>query len=74
MTDHDYVVFRAYPDAPPGWMPPDLEGQWVDRARVEITLSDDDRVTGAMAIAEPTGEFEFRDDSVCAEIWEVRPA
>lgn len=72
--DPDYIVLRAYPAAPPGWMPADLEGRWYDRATVGSAL--DEKSTAEFpAVAVPTGRFEAREENgAVAEVWEVRPA
>lgn len=90
MTKHagaDYVVLRAHPDLPPGFLPPELEGRWYDLQRVPFLPSD--RAAGEAppppalggpvasygppAVAVPTGRFEVRDDGAVAEVWEVCP-
>jgi hypothetical protein len=71
-AEPDYIVLRAYPEAPPGWMPRDLEGRWYDRAEFVTSL---EPPRGYPAKAVPTGRFEVREyDGKVAEIWEVRPA
>ncbi len=71
MADPDYIVLRAYPDAPPGWMPRGLEGRWYDRAQFTEGLFPD---SGYQAVAVAAGRFEVRDyDGAVAEVFEVRP-
>lgn len=74
MTDHpDYVVLRAMPGLPAGYMPPDLEGKWLDRRDARITYDDPTPGPGS-ARAWPTGRLETRDDDgAVAEVWEVGP-
>ncbi len=71
MPEPDYIVFRAYPGAPPGWLPSCWDGQWMDRSKMPgLPPPGESR---PQAVAVPTGEFEVRDDLAVAEVWEVRP-
>lgn len=64
----DYVVIRAHPDLPPGFLPPQLDGRWYDRRDLPVRFG-----LGA-AVAVPAGRFEVRDhDGAVAEVYEVRP-
>lgn len=67
MTDPDYVVVRASPDLPDGFIPPDLDGKWFDRATLPVSFAQ------GTAVAVPSGRFEVRDDGAVAEVWELRP-
>lgn len=69
-----YIVLRAWPDAPTGWMPEHLEGRWIEFGAINrAPVSAADRFEGAGAVAHPTGHFEYRADGKRAEVWEVRP-
>jgi hypothetical protein len=65
-----YIVLRAAPGMPLGWMSDQFDGMWYDR--------DKDRSyhpqTGAAAVGRPTGRYERRDDGYLAEVYEVGPA
>lgn len=75
----DYVVLRAGPDLPEGWMPDHLEGRWYDRNKVPFGAPNPDApdappgASKTTAVAEPTGLLEVRDDGAVAEVWHVRP-
>ena len=70
--DPDYIVLRAWPQAPPGWLPPGMDGCWFDRSAwpaggaYAFSLP-------VHAIVQPAGRFEFR-NGACAEVWEVSPS
>ena len=67
----DYVVIRASPDLPPGFLPERLDGMWFDRSTLPSRPEDVDLPGG---VAVPSGRFEVRDyDGAVAEVWEVRP-
>jgi hypothetical protein len=72
-AEPDLIVLRAYPGAPPGFMPPGYEGRWFDRASMPVHRVAAVAATGTAA-ARPTGRFEVRDDGAVAEVWEVHPA
>lgn len=71
----DYVVLRGAPDLPSGFMPPDLDGKWFDRAdfwpRPVATAGMADP-SGPQAVAVPTGRFEVREDGALAEVFEFQ--
>lgn len=67
VTEPDYVVVRPAPDLPAGFLPPDMDGKWYDRA----TLPDGAAMGTAVAVA--SGRFEYREDGAVAEVFEVRP-
>ena len=75
MTEPDYIVLRASPDVPPGWMPRGLDGRWYDRAQFVEGLERPADLPRWHATAVPTGRFEVRDhDGAVAEVWEARQA
>lgn len=69
MAEADYVVLRAHPDLPAGFLPERMEGLWLDKSLVPFSIGH----SGSVAVAVPIGEFEYRDDGAVAEIYEVRP-
>lgn len=64
-----YIVVRAHPDLPEGFLPPDMEGRWYDRDSIPEGV--DWSMGGAVAVA--TDRFERRDDGATARVYEVRP-
>ena len=81
MTDQPaFVVLRAAPGVPPGWMPADLEGRWYYRTSFPVQswppppqLGDDAYQPG-YAVIIPTTRVEHRDsDGAAAQVWEVHP-
>lgn len=70
MSAEDYIVVRPAPDLPPSFLPPGLDGKWVDRTMLPEDASPY-RWGDAVAVA--TGRFEARDDGAVAEVFEVRP-
>lgn len=78
MSEPDYVVFRASIDAPEGFLPPGMDGRWVDRSELppppppDWVPPTDGSYSEATAV--PTRRFEVREyDGAVAEVWEVRP-
>lgn len=76
-SEPDYIVVRAHPDLPAGFLPEKIEGLWLDMSGLP---KDDEPIPvrgryriGSEAVAIPTGRFEQRDDGAVAEIYEVRP-
>jgi hypothetical protein len=71
----DCAVIRQSPDLPAGFLPPELDGLWLDIAELPthplLSLSTGERFPGAVAI--PTGRVEVRDDGAIAEVWELQP-
>jgi len=63
-----YIVFRAAPGLPHGFMPPHLDGQWIDRPADSAYSS-----SPGTARAIPTGRYERREDGLLAEVYEVQP-
>ena len=61
-----YIVLRAAPDMPPGFLREDMDGRWYDLATMKRGTSE----TGVSA--RPTDRYEEREDGVRAQIWEVR--
>lgn len=74
--DPDYIVLRPGPGLPDGFLPPDLDGRWIDRCTVlssRPTLPPHLRDAGSEAVAVPTGRFEVREyDGAVAEVWEFQ--
>lgn len=70
--DADFIVIRAAADLPPGFLPPDQDGLWLDRSTLQS--GPPPGVVMSEAVAVPTGRFEVREyDGAVAEVWEVRP-
>lgn len=65
----DYIVIRAAADLPAGFLPPEMEGKWFDRAELRAEKWDGP----AEAVAVPATRFETREDGKVAEVYEVRP-
>jgi hypothetical protein len=66
MTDH--IVLRHGPDIPHEHWAQHLEGVWLDvdnRGRVAA-------IRTPAAVAEPTLQFEYRDDGAVAQVYEIR--
>lgn len=77
MTDErlpDHVVLRHGPDIPEEYWAHHLEGRWYDIGSVPIgrARSGDVPPEVGMAVAEPSGRLEVRDDGAVAEVWEIR--
>ena len=75
LPEPDHIVLRAGPGLPDGFMPPDMDGRWYDRASFPIRGSAEQphlRQAGSPAVAVPTGRFEIRDDGAVAEVWEFQ--
>lgn len=71
----DYVVLRHGLDIPDEYRAEHLEGRWYDVGTVPTGRARGDVPPEVgMAIAEPTGRFECRDDGAVAEVWELRLA
>ena len=70
MSEPDYIVVRAAPDLPPGFLPRGLDGKWFDRATLPEQYGP---YQWGDAVAAATGRFETRDDGAVAEVFEVRP-
>lgn len=65
-----YIVIRAHPDLPDGFLPPDLDGKWFDADK----LPPASRFAVGTAVAVATDRFERRDpDGATARVYEVRP-
>ena len=76
-TEPDYIVVRAAPGLPEGFVPAHLEGRWYDRSQIPlgaVNVGAFEAAGGTVgtAIAEPSGRFEVRDDGAVAEVWEIR--
>jgi hypothetical protein len=75
----DFIVLRAAADLPPGFMPEELDGRWMDRSQIPVRgprrgpLPPHLREAGPGAVAVPTGRFEVRGyDGAVAEVWEFQ--
>jgi hypothetical protein len=66
----DYVVLRHGPDVPDEYRAEHLEGRWYDLAHAPVGPAGFG--PHALAVAEPAGRFEVRDDGAVAEVWEIR--
>ncbi|MGH3372382.1 MAG: hypothetical protein ACRDPR_20535 [Nocardioidaceae bacterium] len=78
MDEADYIVIRPGAGLPPGFLPPDQNGLWLDRSTIQPGPAPGSEVAPGVvmseAVAVPTGRFEVRqDDGAVAEVWEVRP-
>ena len=74
LTDRPpFIVWRAAPGVPPGWMPAGMEGRWDYRPEPPHPLMQR-HDENAHAIALRTSRIEHRDsDGASAEVWEVHP-
>jgi hypothetical protein len=70
----NYIVIRPAPGLPDGFMPPDLDGKWIDLDTVPVRFPrNPEGVTVTENVPVPTGRFEVRDhDGAVAEVYEVR--
>lgn len=69
-----YIVLRAHPGAPDGWMPSHLEGRWENKpAALELLSTLDYEDWDWTARGVPTGRYEQRFDGVIAEVYELWP-
>lgn len=68
-----FVVWRAAPGLPPGFMPRDMEGRWDYRPRQDggVLARPGDPPPRAVGIR--TSRIEHREDGASAEVWEVHP-
>lgn len=76
MADHAarFAVIRPAPDLPAGFLPPDLNGRWIEIPEWAADIPDDwPLAPGAAAVAVRTDRFERRDDGATARVFEVRP-
>lgn len=75
--EHDYVVVRAHPDLPAGFLPEDLDGRWLDLSALPLPPppqgEPDPWADVPPGVAVPTGRFEVREDGAVTEVWEARP-
>ena len=65
----DYVVLRHSHDMPLEYWADRYEGYWYNLDSMPRIIA---RLEPALAVAEPTGRLEFRDDGAAAEVWEIR--
>ena len=70
MSEPDYIVVRAAPDLPPGFLSPGMDGKWFDRSMIPEGVG---TYGWRDSVAIATGRFEVRDDGAVAEVFEVRP-
>lgn len=66
-----YIVVRAHPDLPAGFLPPEQEGRWYGEELLPVI--DGEFSWGGGAVAVRTDRFERRDDGMTARVYEVRP-
>lgn len=66
MSDADYVVLRHGPDVPREYWADEIEGRLYDLGEMRPGFSI------GLAVAEPAGRFESREDGAVAEVWEIR--
>lgn len=69
MTEPDYIVLRHGLDVPDEYRAEHMEGRWYD---TEVVPTLPLGKIPALAVAEPTGRFETRDDGAVAEVYEIR--
>lgn len=69
-TVGDLIVLRHGPDIPEEYWARNLEGNWYDRG--VFPPGKYPQAVAPLAVAEPTGRFELRDDGAVAEVWEIR--
>jgi len=71
----NWVVIRPGPDLPAGFMPAQLDGQWLDLNKVPLAPFQklvDMATPPGIGVARPTGPFETPDsDGAVAEVWEI---
>lgn len=67
---NDHIVLRHGPDVPDEYRAEHLEGRWYDLGTVRVGLQG--ITPNSLAVAEPTGRFEMRDDGAVAEVYEIR--
>ena len=68
-----YIVLRAAPGMPPGWMPDRLDGMWYERSRLVGSYGSLHDIASGSAKGRATGRYECRDDGYLAEVYEVGP-
>lgn len=71
-----YLVVRAHPDLPDGFLPPDWEGRWIERSRIPMGPSVDRPLAPGegRGVATAIDRYEIRDDDgAVAQVYEVRP-
>lgn len=69
-----FVVYRPAPDAPPGFLPEDMNGRWDFRATAEPGMLRHHNNKGK-ALGRTTGRFEMRKtDGDLAEVVELGPS
>lgn len=78
MSEPDYVVIRPAPGLPEGFVSPQMDGRWFNRADMPVGPSAGTQLPKGVfmtqAVAVPTGRFEVRDyDGAVAEVREVQP-
>jgi hypothetical protein len=69
----DYIVLRHGPDVPDEYRVERYEGRWLDRQGSVFRIAKIGE-PGPVAIAEPSGRFEYRGGGAVAEVWEIRLA
>lgn len=66
-----WIVLRPAEDLPEDFLPPRMDGEWIERSGIyrgpEIRLAG----TTATATARPCGRIELREDGAVAEVYEV---
>jgi hypothetical protein len=81
LDEPDYIVMRPGFGLPEGFMPPDMDGRWYDRATFPMAPAREEdeppppphlKPAGPPAVAVPTGRFEVRTDGAVAEVWELQ--
>lgn len=71
-----YLVVRAHPELPDGFLPPDWEGRWIERRDVPFGPSADRPLApgGGRGVAVAIDRYEMREsDGAVAQVYEVRP-
>jgi hypothetical protein len=66
-----YAVLRPGPGLPAGFLPPRLDGLWMDLDQVQ-DMAVPVPGTTSLAVAVATGRFERRDDGATARVYEFR--
>jgi hypothetical protein len=67
----DYIVLRHGLDVPDEYRAEHLEGLWIDVSSMP-TPPPYAPVAAGLAVAEPSGTFETRDDGAVAEVYLIR--
>lgn len=68
-----HIVLRPAPDLDEDFLPPRMDGEWIERSVIYTGPQIDLYGPAAVASARPTGRVELREDGAAAEVYEVGP-